>query len=251
MHHIHDALFALHIATGLAAIVGFWVPIATRKGSAWHVRSGRFYVWSMYGVVASAFLMCVMVLADPIGVQEPGIDIDPERAARFVERSRLFASFLLMLSLLVFTSLRHGLLALKLKQDSNALGRTGHRAMILAMGTVALLVGWQGIESRQVLLIVFAVLGISGATGMFRESLKTNWTRREAIFAHLNGLIGTGIGAYTAVFAFGGSRLLNQVLGGQWQVIPWVLPAIVGTIAIRRQRRKYIAPATTAAVPSS
>ncbi|MDH3945103.1 MAG: hypothetical protein OET45_00430 [Chromatiales bacterium] len=37
----------------------------------------------------------------------------------------------------------------------------------------------------------------------------------------------------------GGSRLLADVLTGQWQVVPWVLPSIIGTIAISRLHRPY------------
>ncbi|MEL6215044.1 MAG: hypothetical protein AAFQ99_05130, partial [Pseudomonadota bacterium] len=70
------------------------------------------------------------------------------------------------------------------------------------------------------------------------------WTRGEMVFAHLNGLLGTGIGAYTAVFAFGGSRLLAELLPGQLQVIPWVTPAIVGTIAVARMKRHYVRKTT-------
>ncbi len=251
MHHLHQLLFTSHIATGLVAIIAFWVPVATRKGSTWHVRAGRFYAFSMYGVVASAFLMCVMVLLDPIGIRAPARNLDADTAYAVAAQSRLFASFLLMLSLLVFSSLRHGLLALRVSRDPLSLSGRGHRALLLGMGLVSLLVGWQGIEAGQILLIVFAVLGATGAVNMYRETLKTDWNRRSAIVAHLNGLIGTGIGAYTAVFAFGGSRLLDQLLPGQWQVVPWVLPAIIGTLAIRRQRRKYLAPRPTGRAPGS
>jgi hypothetical protein len=63
---------------------------------------------------------------------------------------------------------------------------------------------------------------------------------RELVVAHLNGLIGSGIGAYTAFFAFGGSRFLAELLPGQWQVIPWVLPTIIGVIAANRISRRWL-----------
>ncbi|MEJ2159038.1 MAG: hypothetical protein P8X53_00945 [Chromatiales bacterium] len=37
----------------------------------------------------------------------------------------------------------------------------------------------------------------------------------------------------------GGSRLLADALTGQWQVVPWVLPSIIGTISISRLHRPY------------
>jgi len=57
---------------------------------------------------------------------------------------------------------------------------------------------------------------------------------------HLNGMIGSGIGAYTAFFAFGGRSLLGELLPGQWQVIPWVLPTVIGVIAASRVSRRWL-----------
>ena len=61
----------------------------------------------------------------------------------------------------------------------------------------------------------------------------------ERTMAHLGGLIGSGIGAYTAFFAFGGSRFFAQLLPGQWQALAWVIAPIIGTIAIRQMTRRY------------
>lgn len=244
MHHVHQSLLYAHIATGLVAIIAFWLPVAARKGSDWHIRAGRFYVWAMYAVTATAFSMCVLVLVNPVGIAAGGEYISAERAWSVRSNAQTFAAFLLMLSLLVLSALRHGLLALRLKSDANVLKRPMHRALIIALGVVSVLVGWVGVDQGRILLMVFAVLGINGAIRMFRETLRSEWTRGEMVFAHLNGLLGTGIGAYTAVFAFGGSRLLAELLPGQLQVIPWVTPAIVGTIAVARMKRHYVRKTT-------
>ena len=249
IHALHDLLLKLHIGIGLVAIVAFWLPILTRKGSRWHVRSGRLYTWSMYAVSASAFVMCLMVLVDPIGVVAPERNLDPEVAYRNAYRLRGFAAFLLMLSLLVFASARHGLLALRTTASPRILARPTHRALLATLGVVSVIVGYLGVTEGEVLLMVFAVLGTLGSFTMLRDSLRTQWTRRNAIMAHFDGLIGTGVGAYTAVFAFGGSRLMSEVLPGQWIVVAWVLPAIIGTIAISRLKKRYQARDT--AVPAS
>ena len=39
-----------------------------------------------------------------------------------------------------------------------------------------------------------------------------------------------------AVLSFSGSAGL---LSGQWQILPWVAPAIIGTLAISRLKRRY------------
>lgn len=119
------------------------------------------------------------------------------------------------------------------------LNRPGHRALIVSLGILGVAVGIIGFLNEEILLMVFAALSISGSIGMLRESWQQKLTPREALIAHFNGLIGTGIGAYTALFAFGGREFLSALLSGQWQVLPWITPAIVGTIIVARMKRQY------------
>ena len=240
MHLLHAFLLKTHIAIGLVAIIAFWIPVLARKGGKSHVSTGKVFSWCMYAVSASALVMCVLVLVDPIGVVAPARDLDPDVAYSNAARLRTFAAFLLMLSILVLSSTRHGLQALKLKHDATALSGFGHRMMLATLLTTSAIVGYVGVSGGEVLLMVFAVLGISGSTRMLRDSFRSEWSRGQMFFAHLQGLLGSGIGAYTAVFAFGGSRLLAQLLPGQLQVIPWVLPSVIGIIAIRRYKSRYI-----------
>ncbi|MFK8054078.1 MAG: hypothetical protein AB8F65_14015 [Woeseiaceae bacterium] len=245
MHFIHALLLKAHIGIGAIALIAFWLPVATRKGSSLHKKSGRIYVWCMSIVAASAIAMSLMVLMDPIGVRVPARNLDMERAALIASNNRMFALFLLMLGMLTAAGLRHGLLALRVKQQPDALRSKGHVVLLASLGVMGILVGYTGIVYSQVLLMVFAVIAISGSVNTLREAFKRNMTRNDRIKAHFGGLIGTGIGAYTAFFAFGGSRLLADILRGQWQVIPWVLPAIIGTIAIRRVEKNYQNKATS------
>lgn len=238
MHQLHYYLIQAHIGIGLIAIIVFWIPIATRKGSRLHRKAGTIYSWAMYAVACSAFIMCLMVLFDPIGVRVPSRDLDPERASQIAGRSRQFAMFLLMLSLLVTSGLRHGLLALTLKTNPDAFRSPVHKTLVASLGIMGIVVGFAGYQAGSLLLMIFAVISVSASFSLIKDIRKRVFSRKEALYAHFNGLIGTGVGAYTAVFAFGGSRLLSQFLTGQWQVIPWVAPAIIGTIAISWLKRR-------------
>jgi uncharacterized membrane protein len=238
MKTLHSLLVYSHIAAGAIALVLFWIPALARKGSRLHVGAGKIYVVTMYAVSITAFVASVMVLADPLGIRVPGEDLTPERADALTMRFRTFSLFLLMLSILVLTSLRHGIVALRERMRPGSLAHPSHRALILSLGGLALTVGVIGLLNGQLLLVIFAAIGVTGATGMYRDSRKRSPGPRDLVTAHFNGLIGSGIGAYTAFFAFGGSRLLGDLLPGQWQVIPWVLPAIIGTVMIRRLERR-------------
>lgn len=239
MVQFHNSIVVLHIAIGTVALLLFWVPAFARKGGRLHIQAGKIYVICMYVVSVSAFVASIMVLVDPISIRAP--DGLPESAniEAMASRFRMFSLFLLMLSLLVFASLRHGISALRLRQQPERLRHPAHRASIALLGACAVAVGYFGIAEGQLLLMIFSAIGGLGAIGMFRDTLKTAPNRSDRTVMHLNSLIGTGIGAYTAFFAFGGSRFLSHILQGQWQVVPWVLPAIFGTIAINRLRRRY------------
>ena len=159
--------------------------------------------------------------------------------AELAERFRMFSLFLLMLSVLVYASLTHGLAALKERRNPGQWRSSSHVTMIAVLGLLGLAVAIIGLRYGQLLLIIFAAISVAGSIGMFRDVRRPKMTSGELTAAHLNGLIGSGIGAYTAFFAFGGSRFLAEWLPGQWQVIPWVLPSIIGTVAIAKISQRF------------
>ena len=239
MHIVHELLVTTHIAIGSVALILFWVPIFTRKGGRNHVRIGRTYVYVMYAVVVTAFLASALVLYDPLATRSSIENLSSDETAQLATRARTFSLFLLMLSLLVYTSLQHGIRAVRARQVEGLLATPLHRTTIAGLFLLAVVVGLIGFDRGQVLLMVFGGIGSAGSIGMFRDTWRDLRSRNERIAAHLNALIGTGIGAYTAFFAFGGSRLFADLLPGQWQVVPWVLPSVIGTIAIRRRMKRY------------
>jgi len=239
MVNVHSLIVSGHIVVGALALLLFWVPMLARKGSALHVAAGRWYVIAMYAVSATAFVASILALADPLGIRRPGETLAPERAVELSNLYRMYSLFLLMLSVLVFSSIRHGLAALRARSNPEALRSTEIRVLTVVLAALAGVVGTLGVLHGQILLVVFGALGLSAAYGMWRDARIGKPARGEILVAHLSGLIGSGIGAYTAFFAFGGARFLGEFLPGQWQVIPWVLPAIIGTIAIGRLKRPF------------
>ena len=238
---LHSLLVTAHIAVGSIALLLFWVPTITKKGSPIHIQAGRIYVSAMYIVAITAFIASIIVLYDPIGIRRPGEVVDPEEAARLAVRFRTFSLFLLMLSVLVFTSLRHGIAALRERREPGRLNRTSHKALLAVLAGLGVVVGVIGIQAGELLLMIFAGLSLSAAFNMYRDVRNEKPRRNKLVVAHLNGLIGSGIGAYTAFFAFGG-RMISDFLSGYWQIVPWILPAIIGTFAIGRLSRRYQQP---------
>ncbi len=236
---IHSLLVNTHIAVGAVALVLFWIPVLAKKGSPTHVRSGKLYVTAMYIVSATAFAASILVLLDPVGIRRPGLEVDAEEYAQLAEIFRSFSLFLLMLSVLVYTSIRHGLVALRERSEPGILKSPLHRSLIITLGLLGIIVGFIGVERGALLLMIFGGISVFAAVSMFRESLPDRLSRNERLIAHLGGLLGSGIGAYTAFFAFGGSRLLADLLPGQWQVVSWIAAPVIGTIAINVLTRRY------------
>ncbi|MEL7538658.1 MAG: hypothetical protein AAFM91_16540 [Pseudomonadota bacterium] len=251
MHDLHAILRIAHIAIGAVALVTFWLPAFTRKGSARHVRFGRWYANTMYAVAVSAMLLSTLVLIDPLAVRYPdGLPADSD-PARLAAGNRAGGWFLLMLGLLVFSNVRHGRLVLAVREQRERLRTPAHLALISSPGLLGLWVASVGIRYESLLLMIFSVIALMGSAGMLWYAFRADIGPRQWMIEHFGSLIGSGIGAYTAFFAFGGASLFGKVLTGNLMVIPWVLPAIVGTIAIRaltrRYRRRFATPATASA----
>ncbi|MEM7279913.1 MAG: hypothetical protein AAF385_17555 [Pseudomonadota bacterium] len=250
MAQLHQLLLVTHISVGALALLILWIPALSRKGSPLHIRSGRWYVWAMYTVSISAFVMCILSLADPIGVRFGDREFSAERAADIAAQLRRFSLFLLLLSILVFASLRHGILVLKVRANREQLRTPLHIALMTSLVVAAIAVGIVGLMAGQTLLIAFSLVGLFGGVGMFRYSFKKEISRKEWVIEHLGSLIGSAIGANTAFFVFGGSRYLGEVFSGQWMLIPWLAPAVIGTVIIAvlsRRYRKRFAPRTAKA----
>ncbi len=247
---LHSNLVLLHIFVGAISLPLFWVPMLARKGSSLHRRAGRWFANAMYVVSITGLITSVMVLIDPLAIRDPEGLIAAEDIEQRLAIYRSSSLFLLMLSVLVFTSVRQGMLALKYKHDRDAFRRWSNVAQPLVLLTLAIVTGYVGIRDTRVLLMIFAALSVSASIGMLRYAFAREVTPRAWLIEHLNGMIGGGIGAYTAFFAFGGRRFFSELLPGYWQILPWVLPAVIGTIAIsvysRRYRRQI--PARNAAV---
>ncbi len=241
MTALHGLLVDAHIAIASISLLLFWVPAFARKGSPLHIGAGRVYAICMYAVTVSAFVISLMVIADPLGIRFPdGLPVGAD-AARIAAGNRAGSLFLLMLSVLVFTSVRHGMAALRERTRPGMLAQPQHRGLLVALAVLAVISIGLGLHFRHLLLIIFGGVGLFAAIGMFRETRKRGMSRRELVVVHLNGMIGSGIGAYTAFFAFGGRSFLGELLPGQWQVIPWVLPTVIGVIAGSRISRRWLA----------
>lgn len=244
MPSVYNSLLFIHVLVGFVSLVLFWVPIATRKGSPIHVRAGRWYANAMYTVAFTAFVVALVVIIDPIGTKYSGSTFDMANAFRISTRERMFSVFLLSISVLVFTNVRHGLLTLQAKRDHRLMRTPLHLLINVVLGILGVVLTIVGFQASQVLFYIFAGICLSVSIGNLHYCLKKEVKRKEWVIAHLGSMIGAGIGSYTAFFVFGGNQFLSEILRGSWQLVPWVSPAIIGigfSVFLSRKYRKQYA----------
>lgn len=225
---LHQSLFYLHIIAGSMALLLFWLPLLCKKGALNHRRFGQYYTGCMYTVIGSTFLLCILVLWDPVFYKGQHLASEDMHAA-FSQRVRLFFGFLMYLGFLVYCGLNTSQMMLKHKQNHKALKTPLYIGTQLLLGIGGLVLLSVGIYFQQVLHMAFGVIGMMSAIQTLRYPLKQQVSPNQWLIEHFSAMIGTGIAAYTAFFTFGARRLLEL---GEWQLVVWFVPAIVGTIAI-------------------
>ena len=217
MDQLFKIILYLHIAFGSLSLIAFWIPVLVKKGGDLHIRAGWIYVYLMWGVVISAIVLSLMNLID---------------------EKYIVAAFLGFLSIITGHPLWYGIVILKHKKQIPARVIKINTVLnwILFLGGAGLLI-WSlilKVQGQAILLTVFGMIGmISAAPMIFKKSNQNNW-----LADHIQGLLGTGIAAYTAFFAFGGSRFLGHVFTDQLIIIPWILPTIIGVFGIKYYKRK-------------
>ena len=219
MEMLSKLLLGFHVICGSLSIIVFWAPVFTKKGGRIHVLVGKAYVYLMWGVVLSAFILSIENL---------------------VQQHYIAASFLGFLTIITSGPLWYGIAILNNKKTlSSFYQRTllAYHATTVILG-VALLVFGIYLKGRDfgILMIIFGILGISGM-GDLIKALKNNNTPANWLKEHYTGMIITGIAAYTAFAAFGGRAFLGNIFTGYWMIVPWVAPTVIGIIIIKYMDR--------------
>lgn len=239
MNALFQSLLVAHVTFGAASLVLFWIPVIARKGGRVHVRAGFWYARCMYLVASTALLLCCVVAIDPVGIKHAGQNLTVEQAYEIASQRRGIALFLFSIGVLVIASVRHGLLTLDDDLNRKRTRSLGHTTLNGGLAALALLLGLTGYLQSSILFFVFAVLCAFTATSNLRYAWRSTIDRSGRIRSHLSAMIGAGIASHTAFFVFGANRFLGQLLTGNWQLIPWIMPTIVGTIIISVVSRRY------------
>ena len=204
LHWVHENVTRLHIAVGSCGLLLFWIPVITRKGNLNHKKFGRYFATVMYAVGFSGITVTTLDLLFPLAMHAPGVALEPARAIAVSREVRDFALFLFSISLLVLLSTRHGWLTVQGKEDRSALREPMHLSLCAALIIAGLGLSVNGLATGSVLFVLFGMFEIYTSASCLYFALKPTTRAKEWWTEHLNGLIASGIAAYTAFFVFGG-----------------------------------------------
>jgi len=224
MELLHKVLIWIHIPFGTLSLILFWIPVGVKKGGNIHRKVGWYYYYCMWGVLITAALLSIT-----------NTIMGNYMAAIFLGYLTIITSFPLWYSLEI------------LRQpdgwtDRYFMIRKIFLAVMSLTGIVLALIGFIVFKFQNMgtVMVFFGILGINTVRELVltREQALKKETRLKM---HIQGTIITGIAAYTAFFAFGGQRILMNVLhlDAQWMVVPWTLPTLLGFAYSRYMKRKY------------
>ena len=234
-----DAIIAAHVATGFIGLAAFWVPVFARKGGAAHVRAGRVYAYCAYVVTLSAVTAS---LGRIVSYQAHGVG--------FAERPDLYglALFLGYLGVTTFALVRHALRAVATRKAPETFRTSFHALLAWAciagsVAVVAVALGaWSGVSP---VLLGLSPVGALTGLGMLRE-MRAPAPPIGWFYSHMGAMLGGGVAFHTAFAVFGSQRLWTYDMSGPLNVLPWILPTLVGAPAIAlwtRHYRRRFAPA--------
>ena len=233
MSDAYGLLLGLHLPAAFLALATFWGAVLARKGGRLHRRFGRLFVGSMVVTAATAALMCLMLMADPLAVRPPA---DPADAFRRAQEGRELGSGLLEVSLATLSLLHFGKRALGRRTEGRAPRDLVAAGSAVAVGMALWLLGFHPdlpyLEGNGVFVAMVGGLELRGLLRRVRRD--TQW-----LAEHLFGMVGAGgIAHGAATVNLAGFFTDDLGLAFAWSGPVVLLFAVGGILVARRYARR-------------
>jgi hypothetical protein len=257
MHALYRLLLLFHVAAGFIGLVAFWIPVFAPKGGRVHTRAGTVFMICAYVVAGTALTIALLTLASPFGTHPEARPEDPARIGAALAQLRFLEAFLGYLAIVTFATVWHGVRVMRSRRDRTSIRTRLHTTVgvitILA-GAGVLVMGLTFDQETRWILLALSPIGFLVGSGMLRYARGERKERMAHWYEHLGSMLAGGIAFHTAFAVFGIQRFIEYDLGGIVGLLPWVLPTVVGTIAItiltRHYRKKFGDVAQEKATPA-
>ncbi len=215
-------MITVHWGAGLLALLIVAVPLVAHKGGRIHRRAGWVYAASMAVVAVTGFGVAVYRVASVASAQ---------------------GAFLAYIAWLTAASLWMGVRVVAVGPRKEAHVGLVDRAVPAGLALAGLgMIGWAFLGGG-VLPGVFGALGIVLGTNQLKVWRTAPFSRREVVVAHLGGMLGSAIAAFTAALVVNAGTLFPEVPG----LVVWLAPTAVGTPMIVAWSRSVSRPPSGAA----
>jgi hypothetical protein len=233
MEILVTGLRGAHIVFGSIGLIAFWVPIFTRKGSPRHKQFGRIFKWSAYIMLAAAGTALAIRFTDLL--------LEGRTPA---EEPYWFGLVFLLAQLIVmvFVTVRHGILVLEQKSNPRSLDSPLNRSLAwlsIAMSVLLLSYAVTYTPFNMTVLIALGLVGVISGIDTLRYIGGKKTGQPAWKLEHLGAMLGAGIAYHTAFAVFGTSRFVGLPLQGALLLVPWLLPTVIGIPAIILVTRHY------------
>lgn len=224
----------LHIIVGFVGLIAWWVPALTVKGGLTHRRFGRVFILSAFIVGITAMLSAPLRIGATIaGGQDPMI----------VLRNSGFLVFLGYLGILTLDLAYFGLRVLRTRRTPEAIATPLLHVLTWVMmgwsvvAAVYAVVFW---SAASIIMLLLAPPGILQGLEQRRYMAARSSVSKPWFYAHLDAMVGAGIAFHTAFLVFGSRAIINYDVLGPFGWVPWILPAIAGTILGSVWKKRYM-----------
>jgi len=237
IHHAFEVLIALHITTGAPGLVGFWIPVAARKGSKLHRLSGQIFVTLMLATASFAAIMATMTILEPVATH-PKLASHALLGHPEIIRG-IFGWMMLFLATLTINLAWYGRACI-LNRSNHPRNRSPFNIALQVVLTVAALnCAIQGALIGQWMMVGISFVGFATVGTNLWFMLRAKPGPLEWLTEHIKALVGTGISVYTAFLAFGAVRYFPELA---LSPILWSIPLITGVSLILYHQRAVTAP---------
>ena len=237
IHHAFEVLIALHITTGAPGLVGFWIPVAARKGSKLHRLSGQIFVTLMLATASFAAIMATMTILEPVATH-PKLASHALLGHPEIIRG-IFGWMMLFLATLTINLAWYGRACI-LNRSNHPRNRSPFNIALQVVLTVAALnCAIQGALIGQWMMVGISFVGFATVGTNLWFMLRAKPGPLEWLTEHIKALVGTGISVYTAFLAFGAVRYVPELA---LSPILWSIPLITGVSLILYHQRAVTAP---------
>lgn len=216
-----DISLFTHIVAGFGSIILFWIPILTKKGRSIHRKVGRVYVLLMWIAIFTGLILTINKFHE--GVIDAGI----------------FLGFLVILAV---RPVWHGMAILKPQRYSDYQLKYYHILLKLALFVYGIFMLIYAIylegKGMAMVMLFFAVLGMMAGIDAWRD-FKNIAKKPNRIKGHFEGMLFSGVAGYTGFLVIGGMEVIGKYLKGNWILIPWLLPSVVGFALIFYYQKRF------------